>query len=194
MKKLLLGGIALGAGPRLFRRRQCPDQDRRRRPAHRPERGLRCTAEERRRAGGRRHQRGRRRARPEDRRSFSATTSPIRSRASRSPTSSSATASSRRRPLQLRRHHAGLGSLRRERHARDHPGPTNPKITERGLWNTFRTCGRDDQQGGVAAAYIAQELQGQEDRRRPRQDHLRPGPRRRDQEGAQRRRAQGSPV
>ena len=25
------------------------------------------------------------------------------------------------------------------------PSATNPKITERGLWNVFRTCGRDDQ-------------------------------------------------
>jgi len=35
------------------------------------------------------------------------------------------------------------------------PASTNPVYTERGLWNTFRTCGRDDQQGGVAGAYIA---------------------------------------
>ncbi len=35
------------------------------------------------------------------------------------------------------------------------PASTNPQFTERGLWNTFRTCGRDDQQGRVAAAYIA---------------------------------------
>ncbi|PWE57053.1 branched chain amino acid ABC transporter substrate-binding protein [Metarhizobium album] len=35
------------------------------------------------------------------------------------------------------------------------PASTNPTYTERGLWNTFRTCGRDDQQGGVAGAYIA---------------------------------------
>lgn len=35
------------------------------------------------------------------------------------------------------------------------PASTNPKFTERGLWNTFRTCGRDDQQGAVAGAYIA---------------------------------------
>jgi ABC-type branched-chain amino acid transport systems, periplasmic component len=35
------------------------------------------------------------------------------------------------------------------------PASTNPNFTERGLWNTFRTCGRDDQQGGVAGAYIA---------------------------------------
>ncbi len=35
------------------------------------------------------------------------------------------------------------------------PAATNPVFTERGLWNTFRTCGRDDAQGGVAGAYLA---------------------------------------
>lgn len=35
------------------------------------------------------------------------------------------------------------------------PASTNPQITERGLWNTLRICGRDDQQGTVAAAYLA---------------------------------------
>ncbi len=35
------------------------------------------------------------------------------------------------------------------------PSATNPKITEKGLWNVFRTCGRDDQQGAVAGAYLA---------------------------------------
>lgn len=30
------------------------------------------------------------------------------------------------------------------------PGTTNPTFTERELWNTFRTCRRDDQQGIVA--------------------------------------------
>jgi branched-chain amino acid transport system substrate-binding protein len=40
------------------------------------------------------------------------------------------------------------------------PSATNPKITERGMWNVFRTCGRDDQQGTVAAAYIADKLKG----------------------------------
>lgn len=35
------------------------------------------------------------------------------------------------------------------------PASTNPDFTERGLWNTFRTCGRDDQQGAVAGGYIA---------------------------------------
>jgi branched-chain amino acid transport system substrate-binding protein len=27
------------------------------------------------------------------------------------------------------------------------PSATNPKVTDRGLWDAFRTCGRDDQQG-----------------------------------------------
>lgn len=35
------------------------------------------------------------------------------------------------------------------------PGSTNPKLTERGLDNVFRTCGRDDQQGAVAGNYVA---------------------------------------
>lgn len=34
------------------------------------------------------------------------------------------------------------------------PGSTNPQITERGLPLLFRTCGRDDQQGAVAAAWL----------------------------------------
>jgi branched-chain amino acid transport system substrate-binding protein len=38
------------------------------------------------------------------------------------------------------------------------PASTNPMITERKLWNVFRTCGRDDQQGGVAGKYIAEHL------------------------------------
>src|SRR6267154_5684027 len=41
------------------------------------------------------------------------------------------------------------------------PSATNPKITERGLWNVFRTCGRDDQQGAVAAAYILKHFKGE---------------------------------
>ena len=40
------------------------------------------------------------------------------------------------------------------------PSATNPKFTERGMWNTFRTCGRDDQQGAVAADYIVANLKG----------------------------------
>ncbi|MGU3493025.1 branched-chain amino acid ABC transporter substrate-binding protein [Xanthobacteraceae bacterium A53D] len=38
------------------------------------------------------------------------------------------------------------------------PASTNPTFTERKLWNTFRTCGRDDQQGAVAGAYILKNL------------------------------------
>ena len=34
------------------------------------------------------------------------------------------------------------------------PASTNPRITERNMWNIFRTCGRDDQQGQVAGQYI----------------------------------------
>ena len=30
------------------------------------------------------------------------------------------------------------------------PASTNPDYTEKGSWNTFRVCGRDDQQGKVA--------------------------------------------
>jgi branched-chain amino acid transport system substrate-binding protein len=35
------------------------------------------------------------------------------------------------------------------------PASTAPTLTERGLSTTFRLCGRDDQQGAAAAAYIA---------------------------------------
>lgn len=35
------------------------------------------------------------------------------------------------------------------------PAATNPQVTERGLWNAFRTCGRDDQQGKLWADYAA---------------------------------------
>src|SRR5262249_43231290 len=34
------------------------------------------------------------------------------------------------------------------------PASTNPRVTERNMWNIFRTCGRDDQQGRVAGEYI----------------------------------------
>ena len=38
------------------------------------------------------------------------------------------------------------------------PGSTNPKITERGMHNVMRMCGRDDQQGSVAADFIVNRL------------------------------------
>src|SRR4029079_15700208 len=40
------------------------------------------------------------------------------------------------------------------------PSATNPKITERGMWNVFRTCGRADQQGSLAGAYIVKNMKG----------------------------------
>ena len=38
------------------------------------------------------------------------------------------------------------------------PASTNPTFTDKGDWNTFRTCGRDDQQGLVAGNYMAKEF------------------------------------
>ncbi|MBN9008301.1 MAG: branched-chain amino acid ABC transporter substrate-binding protein [Rhizobiales bacterium] len=40
------------------------------------------------------------------------------------------------------------------------PASTNPLFTERKLWNVARVCGRDDQQGVVAADYIAKNFKG----------------------------------
>ncbi|MCP9625875.1 branched-chain amino acid ABC transporter substrate-binding protein [Rhodopseudomonas palustris] len=40
------------------------------------------------------------------------------------------------------------------------PASTNPLFTERKLWNVLRVCGRDDQQGLVAADYILKNYQG----------------------------------
>jgi branched-chain amino acid transport system substrate-binding protein len=42
------------------------------------------------------------------------------------------------------------------------PASTNPDFTEHKppLWNTFRVCGRDDQQGAIAGAYLAKNYKG----------------------------------
>jgi branched-chain amino acid transport system substrate-binding protein len=40
------------------------------------------------------------------------------------------------------------------------PASTNPTFTERGMWNVFRTCGRDDKQGVTAGDYIAKTYKG----------------------------------
>src|SRR5450755_835943 len=40
------------------------------------------------------------------------------------------------------------------------PASTNPTVTERIMWNIFRTCGRDDQQGLVAGNYIVKHFKG----------------------------------
>ena len=41
------------------------------------------------------------------------------------------------------------------------PASTNPKFTDEGGWGTFRTCGRDDQQGKVAGEYLAKHYKTQ---------------------------------
>jgi branched-chain amino acid transport system substrate-binding protein len=40
------------------------------------------------------------------------------------------------------------------------PASTNPRFTDEGSWNVFRICGRDDQQGRVAAQYIVDHFKG----------------------------------
>ena len=40
------------------------------------------------------------------------------------------------------------------------PASTNPTVTERNMWNIFRVCGRDDQQGQVAGEYILKHFNG----------------------------------
>ncbi len=40
------------------------------------------------------------------------------------------------------------------------PAATNPKVTDRNMWNVFRTCGRDDQQGSVAGNIVAEQFKG----------------------------------
>ena len=40
------------------------------------------------------------------------------------------------------------------------PASTNPKYTDEGGWNTFRVCGRDDQQGAIAGKYLAENFKG----------------------------------
>jgi branched-chain amino acid transport system substrate-binding protein len=40
------------------------------------------------------------------------------------------------------------------------PAATNPKVTDRGMWNIFRVCGRDDQQGSLAGGIVADKFKG----------------------------------
>ena len=67
----------------------------------------------------------------------------------------------RDRPLQLRRHHARLRGLPGERHPRRsrRPRPIR-RSPSASMWNIFRTCGRDDQQGAVAGDYILKNFKG----------------------------------
>ena len=41
------------------------------------------------------------------------------------------------------------------------PASTNPDYTDKGSWNTFRVCGRDDEQGQVVGQYLAQHYKGE---------------------------------
>ena len=41
------------------------------------------------------------------------------------------------------------------------PASTNPKYTDEGGWNTFRLCGRDDQQGLIAGKFMAEHFKGE---------------------------------
>ena len=121
-----------------------------------------------------------------------ATTFPIPSKASRSPTSSSADGVK----FVIGHYNSGVTIPASEVYQENGileitPASTNPTVTERGMWNIFRTCGRDDQQGTGRRHLYPRALQGQEDRLRQRQDHLRQGPRRRDAEDDQGRRHEG---
>ena len=40
------------------------------------------------------------------------------------------------------------------------PASTNPRYTDEGGWNTFRVCGRDDQQGAIAGKFLATQYKG----------------------------------
>src|SRR5690606_11964930 len=40
------------------------------------------------------------------------------------------------------------------------PASTNPQLTERGYANVYRLCGRDDQQGVIAADYLVKNYKG----------------------------------
>ena len=66
-----------------------------------------------------------------------------------------------RRPLQLRRLDPGIGCLPGVRHHPDHAGVDEPALHRASdMWNVFRTCGRDDQQGEVAGTYLAKNFKG----------------------------------
>ncbi|MDR3536729.1 MAG: branched-chain amino acid ABC transporter substrate-binding protein [Acetobacteraceae bacterium] len=41
------------------------------------------------------------------------------------------------------------------------PASTNPDYTDKGGWNTFRVCGRDDEQGKVAGDYLAKHFKAE---------------------------------
>ena len=66
------------------------------------------------------------------------------------------------------------------------PASTNPQLTEQGLENVFRVCGRDDQQGTFAANYVVDNNVGSKIAIIHDKTALRQGPRRRVQAAAER--------
>ena len=100
----------------------------------------------------------------------------------------------RGRPLQLRRHHAGLRSLSGKRHPDDHPLGHQPEDHRAQAVEHVPHLRPRRSAGRGRVGLDRQEHQGQEGRDRPRQDDLRSGPRRRDQEGDEQGRREGSPL
>ena len=90
----------------------------------------------------------------------------------------------RHRPLQFRRHHPGLRGLSGERHPRDHAGLDQSDVHRAQDVEHLPHLRPRRPAGQGRRPLHPQALQGQEDRRRPRQDDLRQRPRRRDEEGA----------
>ena len=158
MKKLLKAGVALSFGDgALPASRQRRHHDRDRRSDDRPVRRVRRADEGRRRAGGRRHQRRGRRARPEAR---------ARSRRRRLRSEAGGRGrqpAGRQGASPLVAGHFCSGSsipasavYTESSIIQISPASTNPKFTdERPGKGTLRVCGRDDQQGAVAGAFLA---------------------------------------
>ena len=186
MKSLKLIGLALGASLALstssagaghHHRRGRPDDGRRIR--------VRPPDEERRRTGRGRHQRRRRRARQE-------AGAAGRRRCLRSQAGALGRGKVRQREDPVRRRSLllvvvdpGLGSLCRRQRAADYAGLDQPAVHRaQALERGARLRPRRSAGPGCRRLH-RQELQGQERRHPQRQDHLRQGSRRRNQEGAQ---------
>ena len=74
------------------------------------------------------------------------------------------------------------------------PASNSSKLTEQGLENVFRTCGRDDVPGRLHRGLHRRQAARAADRDRPRPDDVRQGPRGPGQEAAQQARRAGGDV